>query len=84
MPSFQAVANESPPAGRVFFRIALWLGLLPPLFAYSAQPGSAGASVSSRLSAAIQSACNLRRVLRGIAGRIPEQRDHRALDGRDL
>jgi hypothetical protein len=31
---FQAVANESPPAGRVFFRIALWLGLLPPLFAY--------------------------------------------------
>jgi len=31
---FQAVASESPPAGRVFFRIALWLGLLPPLFAY--------------------------------------------------
>ena len=31
---FQTVANESPPAGRVFFRIALWLGLLPPLFAY--------------------------------------------------
>jgi hypothetical protein len=31
---FQAVALESPPAGRVFFRIALWLGLLPPLFAY--------------------------------------------------
>ncbi len=31
---FQAVAVESPPAGRVFFRIALWLGLLPPLFAY--------------------------------------------------
>ncbi len=31
---FQAVAVESPPAGRVFFRFALWLGLLPPLFAY--------------------------------------------------
>lgn len=31
---FQAVALESPPAGRVFFRIALWIGLLPPLFAY--------------------------------------------------
>jgi hypothetical protein len=31
---FQAVALESPPASRVFFRIALWLGLLPPLFAY--------------------------------------------------
>jgi Yip1 domain len=31
---FQAVALESPPAGRVFFRIALWVGLLPPLFAY--------------------------------------------------
>lgn len=31
---FQAIALESPPAGRVFFRIALWIGLLPPLFAY--------------------------------------------------
>ncbi len=31
---FQAVAIESPPASRVFFRMALWLGLLPPLFAY--------------------------------------------------
>ncbi len=31
---FQAVAVESPRASRVFFRIALWLGLLPPLFAY--------------------------------------------------
>ncbi|HEY7378563.1 MAG TPA: Yip1 family protein [Steroidobacteraceae bacterium] len=31
---FQAVARESPPATRVFFRFALWLGLLPPLFAY--------------------------------------------------
>ena len=31
---FQAVALDSPPAGRVFFRIALWLGLLPPRFAY--------------------------------------------------
>jgi hypothetical protein len=31
---FEAVAVESPPASRVFFRIALWLGLLPPLFAY--------------------------------------------------
>jgi hypothetical protein len=31
---FSAVAAESPPASRVFFRFALWLGLLPPLFAY--------------------------------------------------
>jgi hypothetical protein len=31
---FQAVAAESPTAMRVFFRFALWLGLLPPLFAY--------------------------------------------------
>lgn len=31
---FHAVAAESPPASRVFFRFALWLGLLPPLFAY--------------------------------------------------
>jgi hypothetical protein len=31
---FQAVAAESPTAKRVFFRFALWLGLLPPLFAY--------------------------------------------------
>ena len=31
---FSAVAAESPPASRVFFRFALWIGLLPPLFAY--------------------------------------------------
>ena len=31
---FRAVASESPTATRVFFRFALWLGLLPPLFAY--------------------------------------------------
>ena len=31
---FRAVAEESPTATRVFFRFALWLGLLPPLFAY--------------------------------------------------
>jgi Yip1 domain len=31
---FHAVAAESPSARRVFFRFALWLGLLPPLFAY--------------------------------------------------
>jgi hypothetical protein len=31
---FRAVAAESPTAPRVFFRFALWLGLLPPLFAY--------------------------------------------------
>lgn len=31
---FHSVAAESPPASRVFFRFALWLGLLPPLFAY--------------------------------------------------
>jgi hypothetical protein len=31
---FQAVAHESPSARRMFFRLALWLGLLPPLFAY--------------------------------------------------
>lgn len=31
---FGAIALESPPASRVFFRFALWLGLLPPLFAY--------------------------------------------------
>jgi Yip1 domain len=31
---FQSVAADSPTAGRVFFRFALWLGLLPPLFAY--------------------------------------------------
>lgn len=31
---FSAIALESPPASRVFFRFALWLGLLPPLFAY--------------------------------------------------
>jgi len=32
--AFQAVADESPPASRVFFRFALWIGLLPPVFAY--------------------------------------------------
>lgn len=32
--AFQAVADESPPASRVFFKFALWIGLLPPLFAY--------------------------------------------------
>ena len=31
---FRAVAAEPPTAPRVFFRFALWLGLLPPLFAY--------------------------------------------------
>jgi len=31
---FRAVAAESPSATRVFFRFALWLGLLPPFFAY--------------------------------------------------
>jgi hypothetical protein len=31
---FRAVASESPSATRVFFRFALWVGLLPPLFAY--------------------------------------------------
>lgn len=31
---FEAVAAESPPASRVFFRFALWIGLLPPVFAY--------------------------------------------------
>jgi hypothetical protein len=31
---FSAIALESPPASGVFFRFALWLGLLPPLFAY--------------------------------------------------
>jgi hypothetical protein len=31
---FSAVAAESPPATRVFFRFALWISLLPPLFAY--------------------------------------------------
>lgn len=31
---FQAVAAEVPPASRVFFRFALWIGLLPPVFAY--------------------------------------------------
>jgi hypothetical protein len=31
---FQAVADESPPASRVFFRFAIWIGLLPPVFAY--------------------------------------------------
>ena len=31
---FHAVAAESPSASQVFFRFALWLGLLPPVFAY--------------------------------------------------
>jgi Yip1 domain len=31
---FHAVAAESPSARRVFFRFALWIGLLPPVFAY--------------------------------------------------
>jgi hypothetical protein len=31
---FADVASEDPSAKRVFFRCALWLGLLPPLFAY--------------------------------------------------
>jgi hypothetical protein len=31
---FRAVAAESPPATRVIFRFALWISLLPPLFAY--------------------------------------------------
>ena len=32
---FSAVAAESPPAKRVFFRFGLWISLLPPLFAYA-------------------------------------------------
>lgn len=32
--AFQAVADESPSALRVFFRFALWVGLLPPAFAF--------------------------------------------------
>lgn len=31
---FEALAAETPPAARVFFGFALWLGLLPPVFAY--------------------------------------------------
>ncbi len=31
---FQSLVADSPTAWRVFFRLALWLGLLPPLFAY--------------------------------------------------
>lgn len=31
---FRAVAAESPPATGVIFRFALWISLLPPLFAY--------------------------------------------------
>jgi hypothetical protein len=31
---FQSVAANPPGAARVFFGLALWLGLLPPLFAY--------------------------------------------------
>ena len=32
--AFQAVADAPPAAPRVFFRFALWIGLLPPLFAW--------------------------------------------------
>ena len=31
---FEALAAQEPPATRVFFGFALWIGLLPPLFAY--------------------------------------------------
>ncbi len=31
---FEALAAETPPVARVFFGFALWLGLLPPIFAY--------------------------------------------------
>ena len=31
---FEALAAETPPAARVFFGFALWIGLLPPVFAY--------------------------------------------------
>lgn len=32
--AFEALAAQEPPAARVFFGFALWIGLLPPLFAY--------------------------------------------------
>jgi hypothetical protein len=32
--TFEALAVQEPPAARVFFGFALWIGLLPPLFAY--------------------------------------------------
>ena len=32
--AFEALATQEPPAARVFFGFALWIGLLPPLFAY--------------------------------------------------
>lgn len=31
---FEALAAETPPVARVFFGFALWIGLLPPIFAY--------------------------------------------------
>ncbi len=31
---FEALAAQEPPATRVFFGFALWIGFLPPLFAY--------------------------------------------------
>jgi hypothetical protein len=31
---FETLAAEAPPAARVFFGFALWLGLLPPVFAF--------------------------------------------------
>jgi hypothetical protein len=31
--AFEALAAQEPPAARVFFGFALWIGLLPPLFA---------------------------------------------------
>jgi hypothetical protein len=31
---FEALAAQEPPASQVFFGFALWIGLLPPLFAY--------------------------------------------------
>ncbi len=32
--AFETLAAQEPPATRVFFGFALWIGLLPPLFAY--------------------------------------------------
>ena len=32
--AFETLATQEPPATRVFFGFALWIGLLPPLFAY--------------------------------------------------
>ncbi|HEX9877178.1 MAG TPA: Yip1 family protein [Gammaproteobacteria bacterium] len=31
---FQQLADSRPPAAEVFFKLAIWLGLLPPVFAY--------------------------------------------------